>query len=98
MKEKGLLILGSKRYHELSIYDVLKKGREILLKYSKIQSTWTHPNKPAYSLKSTGNGFVLIDHSLDREITFDYCQAQALRALLKLEDTSGSTFEYFRRK
>lgn len=97
--KKGLLILGNKKYvNEFTIYDTIKQENKISLIYSNIQKTWTYPGKKAYTLKCTGNGFELLDHTLKETIRIDYCQAQALRALLKIEDNTGDTFKYMESK
>jgi len=94
----GLLVLGSKKYGEVSLYEVMQNITTTILKYSKAQPTWTKPGKNAYSIKNTGDGFVFKDHLSGEKLKIDYCQAEALRALLKLVDTSESTFEYFEKK
>lgn len=93
--EFGLLLLGSKKYDDyMALYDVSKSKEYIELRYSPKQSDWCHPRKPAYSLTNTGNGLVFIDEKTGDTLKLDYCQASALRALLKLHDTDGSTFTY----
>ena len=96
---KGLLVLGSKKYGEVSLYEVEKTVDSTLLKYSKAQPTWTKPGEAAYSLTNTGNEFVLEDHLTKQKIKIDFCQAEALRALLKLtDDNNDSTFNYYEKK
>lgn len=98
-QEKGLLLLGSKKYEDyMALYDVKKEEKYIQLDYSKKQVEWTHGGKPAYSLTNTGNGFVFIDEHTGKRIEMDYCEASAIRALLKLEDTDGATFNYMKVK
>ena len=100
-KEKGLLILGSKKYPDCtSVYDVKMKDfrynyfHKVLLKYSHVDGGWSKPGNKAYSLTSDGNGFIFKDHWTNTEIKLDYSQADALRALLKLSDSDGRTFNY----
>lgn len=104
-KEKGLLTLGSKAYEDCnSSYEVRMKDYDygyyhnILLRYSPKQSTWTKPGKKAYSLKSNGDGFLFINHWDKTEIELNYSEASALRALLKLSDSDGATFQYSKYK
>lgn len=95
-KEKGILVLGHKVYKDSdSIYDVIIDDESILFKYSKLQSTWNYKGETAYQLIDTGDGFMFKDrHGF--EVELDYCQAEALRALLKLEDKeSTATFKYY---
>lgn len=97
--EFGLLLLGSKKYKDyMALYDVSKAKEYIELRYSPKQSDWNYPGKPAYSLTNTGNGLVFTDEKTGTTLDLDYCQAAALRALLKLEDTDGSTFNYIKNK
>lgn len=97
--EFGLLLLGSKKYKDyMALYDVIKAKKYIELRYSPKQSDWCHPGKPAYSLTNTGNGLIFTDEKTGEALNLDYSQAAALRALLKLEDTDGSTFNYIKVK
>lgn len=103
-KEKGLAIISDKKYQEVSIYDVKKKNKEyggykkVELKYSKAQQSWTRPGGLACELESTGNNFVFrsyrVDGSLRSELVIDYDEAQELRALLNLQDTSNKKLHY----
>lgn len=99
---KGLLILGTKGYEDQSMYDVSGDPDDLVLKFSQLQQSWTRPGKTAYALINTGNELVFEEHipsqNAIKSIKLSYDAAQALRALLKLEDTEVATFEYFERK
>ena len=98
-KEKGLLLLGSKKYEDyMALYDVIKEEKYIQLDHSKKQTDWVHGGKPAYSLTNTGNGFIFLDERTGKKIELDYCEASTIRALLKLQDTDGATFNYIKVK
>lgn len=73
-----------------SIYDIEEKllsdkeyNKEITLKYSHM-GRWTRPGEKGYSLTNTGNGFIFKDHFSEEMYPIDYCQMEALMALIKL--------------
>jgi hypothetical protein len=97
--KKDLLILSSKKYpEETSLYDVEKVENIINFYYSKLKTTNLHPGKLVYSLIDDGGKFIFKDHLTKTEVELDYCQAYALRAMLKIEDTQGTMFELLERK
>jgi hypothetical protein len=96
--KKSLLILGMANGSEMSLYDITKRDSVINMNYSKLDKSWTQPGTLGYSLENTGNGLVFRDHLLKQMITLDFAQAQVLRALLKMEDTTNTTFDLLERK
>lgn len=97
--KKGLLILDNPKYpKDQTFFETNEVNGEVLLRYSSVDKTWTNPGKEAYSLTNTGNEFIFVDHHLKQKIKIDYCQAEALRALLKLQDKDGTKFNYFEQK
>jgi hypothetical protein len=95
---KKLLVLAHKNYDDSSsLYDVKVTKSIVRLDYSKLQETWTAPGKPAYTLVDNGWGYEFVDHTLNKTITLDYCQAQVLRAILKLDDRENTAiFKLFK--
>lgn len=99
MGKKDLLLLGNKKHPEdLSMYDVATMGNVIGMWFCALQSSWYTPGKLAYTLTITPDGFVFKDAVLKQTLKLDYSQATALRALLKLQDNTGETFELWERK
>jgi len=95
----GLLILSSNKHPtEMDLYELKQTEDEVYLFYSKCDKGWTQPGNPAYTLINTHNDFIFIDHHMKTKVRIDYCQAQALRALLKLEDSTGATFNLYEKK
>lgn len=102
MKEMGLLLLGSKKYGEISAYDVEIFPKTIKYKYSKVQGfSWTKPGQVCAIIEDNGEGYIFtsydINMNVETEIFLDKYQAEILRAMLKTMDKSGSTYEYIKR-
>jgi len=53
---------------------------------------WTHPGKNAFTLVNTGDGLVFTDTITKKRFKIDYCQADALRFLLSIENTDTTLY------
>lgn len=99
--DSGLLILSTKDKSYISLYNTELTEDKATLKFSDLQDKWTYPGKVSCELIDTGNGYRFISYSVDgdvnSDILLDYSQAVELRALLKLLDKDGSTFEHIKR-
>lgn len=95
-----LLILGSKNYpHEKCVYDVGQSNRTTILICSHMDPGWARRGEIAYTLENSGNDMVITDHFSKNKWTFDYDQAEAIRALLKLDDRDkDATFELYKKE
>lgn len=97
--KKGFLALGFKDQNETSRFEVLDSGDRIILKFSSEQEEWIRPGKAAYSLLNNEDYLVFFDHVTSQTIMLDFDQAQALRALLKMNDrANNSTFTHYEKK
>ena len=69
------------------IYEYKKKKDTITLIASKDFGEWTEKAtscKFMYKLHDMGDGYLFIDGFMDKKFELDYCQAEALLMLLKL--------------
>jgi len=96
--KKGLVVLIDSKYNSVSLYDSTQSGETIELRTSKFDATACFPGTLTATLINDGDDFNIrfFDARGEREksITLDFCQAEALRVLLKLEDTSRMKFKY----
>lgn len=82
-----------------SMYDMAMNRHYIELRYSQLQETWACRGKSAAKLINTGDGL-----KIDLEghvIELDYCQAQLLMLMLRMDDERDSyptSIEVLRRK
>lgn len=89
-----LLIRKFDKNSEVDFYDLKDKYNKKMLYYSKL-GNWSFPNKKAYTLEDTGNGYIFTDHLLKTKFNLDYCTINALLVLAKLykENPEFSIFE-----
>lgn len=98
--KKGMLVLGIKNGNprDASHYITEVTEDKFTLRYG-YGNDWSNPGEKAYTLVNTQDDFMFYDHTLKQKFRIDYCQAEALRALLKLEDEGlVRTFELYEKK
>lgn len=104
---KNLIILQHQKYGYKITYDsYVKTGgpghTKVQLNYADIDTTWNRPGQKACDLVDTGNGFRVtfytIDLGIESVLDIDYCQAERLRVLLKLENDEDSITTFNRLK
>ena len=86
-RSNSLIVLGHKDYPgDDSLYELEQDSEQYVMRYSKLQSSWTLGGEIAYSLENDGNGFIFKSYATNETIKLDYGQAEMLRAFLHLEN------------
>ena len=71
-----ILVLNKEKYSIQS-----EKDKQTL--YYPDDREWSNPKTRAMSIEDTGNGYMIIDHSLEAKTYLDYSQFQLLQILME---------------
>src|ERR1700679_2612551 len=91
----------SKKHYELNykdpdynpVYLMNGEKKDFILRASHLDKGWAKPGQVICALKDTGNGLILSFKKPKRTIYLNYCEAEELRLMLKLNQPHVSLLE-----